>query len=309
MEKIEEILAKHFAGESSPSEEQELLQWKEKNAAEYDLLKQLWGEKSLNTQKIPEFNAQEAWKKVDQCLETPVKKLPLFRIVSTIAAALLLLLGVSYFFNDGGLIVVENTTASILVEKLPDGSMVSLTPGSKIEYASDFNTERSLTLEGEAFFEVERDENHPFVISHHFGEVEVLGTGFDVNVTENEAVVTVEHGLVALRNKNGDEVKIAANQSAAVSKYKLNPVHPANLNNIGWKTGYFEYQNTPINEVIEDLNKFYKKPIQLDASISPSDIPHLTATFDNKKQEEVIEIITLTCTLEAVEENNIIILK
>jgi ferric-dicitrate binding protein FerR (iron transport regulator) len=60
---------------------------------------------------------------------------------------------------------------------LPDGTKVSLNRGSKISYPSTFEGQtREITLQGEAFFDVAHDAQHPFIIHAQGADIKVLGT-------------------------------------------------------------------------------------------------------------------------------------
>ena len=80
---------------------------------------------------------------------------------------------------------------------LPDGSQVYLNRHSQIIYEGQFSP-RAVHLKGEAFFTVEHNDS-PFTVITDFGEIEVLGTEFNVKTTINQVEVDVKKGLVELR--------------------------------------------------------------------------------------------------------------
>lgn len=87
---------------------------------------------------------------------------------------------------------------------LPDSSLVWLNAGSTLKYSSDFNvTDRQIQLEGEAFFEVARNQDKPFIVSTENAAVKVLGTSFNLKAYPEENVVetTVSSGIVEVCNK------------------------------------------------------------------------------------------------------------
>lgn len=72
---------------------------------------------------------------------------------------------------------------------LADGTTVHLNAGSKLLYPVRFvGKRRIVTLEGEAYFDVRKDEEHPFVVRTRFGEVTVLGTAFNINADRKSVV-------------------------------------------------------------------------------------------------------------------------
>ena len=125
------------------------------------------------------------------------------------------------------------------------------------------------------------------------GTVEVLGTGFNVNTADNKTTVSVDHGKVALENEQG-RIELVAGESAYATKGNINPIE-SSVNFDAWKTGNFEFEDTGINEVIELLNKHYKKEIVLSTTSNET----ISGSFDNRPIEEIIEVIVLTCDVTA----------
>ncbi len=307
MEDINDILARHFSGEISENEMATLNQWIEENPTEYALLKKSWETPDLE---IPSFNSSNAWIKVNAQLETPVKKLNTKFYWIGAAASIAIIVASFLLLNySPSEILIANNTNEAMQHIMPDGSDVWLSSGSEISYLDNFEEERNLELKGTAYFEVDRDEAHPFIVNHAFGEVEVLGTGFTVEVNENLTAITVAHGKVACRNNTDNEVIITDNQSAVVDNSKAEiSTEIFNKNVNSWKTGNFVFVDENIVKVIDDLNSYYEKEIVLDSKLSIDSIPSLTATFENQKLEDVIEIIVVTCRLNADYQDEVIVL-
>jgi len=95
--------------------------------------------------------------------------------------------------------------------ELPDGSIVLLNRNSSISYAEDFNP-RLIDLTGEAYFKVTTSDI-PFIVTTALGEIEVLGTKFDVIASDDELEVEVESGKVELRTDD-DERELSRGQRA-----------------------------------------------------------------------------------------------
>lgn len=103
-----------------------------------------------------------------------------------IAAAIVVLLGAAYLLRDA---IFQDTPARILATadgmlktlSLEDGSKATLNRSSRLIYPQQFEAaRRELNLEGEAFFEIKKDETRPFLVKTALGEIEVLGTSFNV---------------------------------------------------------------------------------------------------------------------------------
>lgn len=133
-----------------------------------------------------------------------------------IAASILLLVATGAAFlliqNDAEEpLIVSNTSDTGKRIVLEDGSTVILNQGSKIRYYSDFDGIRYAVLDGEAFFEVARDEKKPFIVRSGVTKTRVLGTSFNVSGSDAEVSVTVATGLVEVSDETSS-VKLRPNQ-------------------------------------------------------------------------------------------------
>ena len=309
MKDINDILAKHFSGEANPEEEAMIVDFKASNSEEYQMLADAWNV-------VPEFKSEKfddtkAWAKIESNFTT--EKTKVFQLKSVIkwaaAACGLLIIGLGFMwmFSGTSMIEVTNETAQAKEVKLPDGSTVWLAGNSSMEYASNFLEQRDVNLnKGQAFFEVERDEQHPFVIKTPSGEVEVLGTAFNVSAGTDSTVVSVEHGLVALRNKV-DEIRLSKGESATASSNSISEKTEVNTNYLSWKTGVFNFEDVALEDVVLELNSYYNNQIEIKGKKAKS--TKLTASFENLPLEEVIEIIVITCSVQSDEVKGKTILK
>lgn len=94
-----------------------------------------------------------------------------------------------------------NETGLAIEIGLPDGSQVILNSGARLKYKHKSNGVRFVSLEGEAFFDVERDEHAPFVIETNDLQTRVLGTSFNIKSTDSLIDVSVVTGLVEVTSK------------------------------------------------------------------------------------------------------------
>ena len=201
-----------------------------------------------------------------------------------IAAALLIVIGISFYWSN--ILQIFNPTpefkliAASTERKqfdLADGTKVWLSPNSKLSYPNRFEgTERRVTLDGEAFFDVTHDAKHPFVIKSGQLSTTVLGTTFNVTAYKEQHTinVTLVAGRVAVAlddAKNGQRDTILANQrivfdkiSSRISKVDY-PEAAAFLNK---RLGLYEYNGTALQEVSKDLENQYNIKIQLNEQLS-----------------------------------------
>lgn len=143
---------------------------------------------------------------------------------------------------------------------LPDGSLVWLNAESSLRYPVSFlgKEKRTVELNGEAYFEVHRDRNHPFVVSTKEQKVTVLGTHFNINSYEDEPETKTALLQGAIRINSGLAEKILSAGERSLNNGKDILVSRSNLSqDIAWKNGYFEFQDTDLRTVMRQLSRWY----------------------------------------------------
>jgi transmembrane sensor len=203
------LIGKKLNGEASPEEllELELLLQQQGAAGMYpmDGLEEIWkndqqtgeDEKLLSKwdafetelDAIEEKEAEEAAQII--AIQTKRKNSRIIKLGSLLAAACLML-GVFWFTRKetiapgkpNEITAPKNGISKI---QLPDGSRVWLNMGSKLTYSNDFGTnQRKVSLVGEAFFDVVKDSERPFVVTTPTISIRVLGTKFNVRSYNND---------------------------------------------------------------------------------------------------------------------------
>jgi len=204
------------------------------------------------------------------------------RTLATVAATLLLIGGVYFFRSDLINIIspvhhqqVFSSTGERKQLLLADGTKVWLSPKSRLNYPDKFkgNT-RLVSLDGEAFFEVKHDANHPFIIKTGAVSTTVLGTSFNISAypKHNTINVTLVTGkvAVALKASNQSEV-ILPNQQIIVDKTKEKLIKvnfPGAASFLNRRLGLFEYKGATLQEVITDIELQYDIKVQLETDLA-----------------------------------------
>jgi ferric-dicitrate binding protein FerR (iron transport regulator) len=194
---------------------------------------------------------------------------------------------------------LEHQTDSVL---LADGSTVWLNQNSKLYYPQNFKGKtRTVKLEGEAYFVVAKNAEIPFKVETQHSTITVLGTTFNVLTDTLQTEINLQSGKVNVQSVyTQSSVDLLPNYKAVADKTTLTKSTIDNPNYLSWKTGVFVFENTPLETVVHDLNRFYKHQIVL---IDPKPEQQFTARFNNAKLDDVLEILSLTCNL-SIEENN-----
>ena len=171
---------------------------------------------------------------------------------------------------------IVNDKQSPMQINLPDASVITLSPGSKISYSGSLHLDstRNVILTGDAYFKVKRDSRHPFLVLSNGITTRVLGTSFRVNSTSERVSVEVTSGSVSVsrmqpKYTDGKEnLLLLPNQQAVFSadenvlKKSLveNPVLVDQLA----ESQTFKFDETPVTKVFDVLEKSYGIRIEYD---------------------------------------------
>lgn len=181
------------------------------------------------------------------------------------------------------LMEVKNLTKAVRLVNLPDGSSVILKKGSMLSYPTAFDkASREVYLTGEAFFEIARNPEKPFLVHANQIITKVLGTSFNVRAYANEEIsVTVNTGLVSVYKATGDDAKAAqsdrslkglllsANQKAIYADNRIvlaDAVQEADQP-AAETAMTFEYEEKPVGEIFAELEKVYGITVVYDSTV------------------------------------------
>lgn len=200
--------------------------------------------------------------------------------------------------------------------ELADGTLVYLNSGSVLKFPINFNGENKrqvFLLNGEAFFDVAREETKPFIVVSENIDINVLGTEFNVSAYADDsftATVLVE-GAVTVRQKSGANTKAInllpgdkATWNAASKSIAIEKVDPANY--ISWIKGNLIFKNTPFSEIIKKLERNYN--IQITNNNKELNKQKYNASFDNETIQDVMDSFKRGYSIQyEIKDNHIII--
>lgn len=188
---------------------------------------------------------------------------------------------------------------------LSDGTLVSLNSESSITLPDRFKSDvREVYLNGEAFFEVAKNEEKPFKIYVNGTVIEVLGTSFAVRAFPDDESVrtTVVEGLVSFRSQDEDiseGVLLSAGDLGEfnLKRKKISKEFIENLDPyISWKEGYLTFEQASMTEVRKQLERKYD--IEVVFEDSNIELLELTAELKSRSLRNVLETISLSLGLE-----------
>lgn len=178
---------------------------------------------------------------------------------------------------------------------LPDSTTGMLNSGSYLTYFLPFNKKRELKLEGEAWFNVKKDEEKPFEIKAGNSIVKVLGTIFNLYAypTENYVEVVLQEGNVMFQDtKYSNGVLLNSSKRLVYQNGKINTyeVDPEKYN--AWTKGKLVFRSEPMTEVIRRLERWYNvKIVVADKELEKYSF---RGTFEDDPLEEVLRYLALT---------------
>ncbi|UCH14669.1 MAG: FecR domain-containing protein [Bacteroidales bacterium] len=314
--KIYTYLGKYLSGESNNEESIQVKKWIEssnKNKILFEKIQSDWNKINL-TKNMKRVDVDSAWENLKQRIlkekpeMIPVKeparegtaRIYLYRSLQ-IAASILIIIGIAYGINrvfiESGFTddtTVKSGMSNTSVVLLPDGSKVYLNSRTTVKYDGQYGTDsRNIYLKGEAYFEVVKDQNKPFIVNTNNAKVKVLGTSFNINteISKNEVEVFVEYGNVQLSQKSDSEnnILIEPGYIGVLSDNKLTKSKNNDVNYLAWKTRYLTFRETKLEIVAEKLESVYNTNIQFD-NLAIADCK-LTATFNNASLDTILKVI------------------
>jgi len=179
--------------------------------------------------------------------------------------------------------------------KLPDGTVGLLNSGSHLSYSLPFNKNRYVTLEGEAWFEVNHDEKHPFKITAGNSTVKVLGTRFNMSAypSEHYVEVVLEEGKVIYINQEiPGEVTMSPSERLVFHNGKISHSVTDPEKYKAWTEGKLEFRGDSMAEVARRIERWYNVKVEL----GDKELEKYTfrATFQDDTLEDVLRFLSMT---------------
>jgi len=321
-----DLIAKYFANECTDNEIKKLDQWIEQSAEHKNIFNQLKTDQELinRNRAMERVNVDSAWNQLKSRIEAEGhveqeekknKTISLNRILKY-AAMIVIVAGLGFLFskiyqdNWGYYSIAEYTAENEVSNEiiLPDGTKVYLNENSSLKFPDEFDrTSRKVKLNGEAFFDVAKNKEKPFIIDAQKAEIRVLGTSFNVRTNVDDDVdveVYVETGKVEIFQKKlvPGNIIVEPGNVGIVTKSEIKKQENTNPNIMAWKTKDIVFREDRLRNVFNTLGRVYHVNIYTDNEEILN--YRLTSTFKNQDIESVIEVICVTFNLKVDYKNN-----
>lgn len=296
---IDVLIAKKLSGEDLAEGKPTLDSWMDENPEEWLKAENSW------------FAAKKDWfvegdialTSKPVYLRAKSSKLPVYRWVG-LAASLILIAMISFFLireNEVETYAVLSETKTLVGQQkevvLPDGSKVRLNASSNLRFPATFAPDqREVYLEGEAFFDVVSDKKRPLIIHGTEANIRVLGTAFNVNAYPGRGMeVAVRSGKINMVSHSGNGTDVlmvpAGKKGVSFKSAGVWQVETAGEMDFDWVDGKMVFNESPLSEVIEELNRSYGVEITLANENLAS--CRISSTFYRNSIEEVLETLSL----------------
>ena len=280
---------------------------------------------SLNEKEFHELDTQQKILRVSEGYEVPFtlsKEEALVRLKAKIATQPIPnskndnIKKIIYWFCSAAAIVLisigswmfqhRNPLTNVIAEKgthkeyqLPDGSLVSINAESKMAFEKlQFNQKRYLSLEGEAFFKVQKGK--AFTVHTSFANVKVLGTSFDVLARENTFKVSCVTGKVLVYSDK-QSILIHPGESIILVNNELSKYIDKNIEKVSnWRQGRFYFENIALNLVFKELERQFN----VNLFLPETDNKFFTGEFSNNNLADALDIVCIPMDLTYEIDNN-----
>ncbi len=275
-------------------------------AEDVELAKKIVDLVKFKKEQVSENELTESWKNIQSEINTKGKKINLnFSLFTKIAASIAILLSMAslvWILNSRtnndlyADFVVPNGQQSCV--NLPDGTVVWLNSGSKFSYSCNFGKKQRLVkLDGQAFFDVVKDKNRPFIVKTKHLDVEVLGTAFDVMAYADEEVIrtTLVRGKVKVKISNKESEYLEPGQACFYSVYskKAQVKHVNTEEYTSWREGQIRFNNETFENIARNLERKFNVLIIIENKMLAKE--RYTGEFMKEDSlKKIFEIFNLT---------------
>lgn len=313
LEQIDEQIVKLFSGEISPEEEALLVLWineSDENKKYFLELKNIWqnAHPAFNPENIDTEKALANTLK--QIKPATKRRIPFIiwwqRVAAILIIPTLILAAVQYnqnFKRKSSIAYQEIMSPLGMNSKitLPDGSEVWLNSGSKLKYPVEFNADvRKVQLYGEAFFKVQSDKKHPFIVSTKNLQVIATGTAFNIEsyCKDSISAVTLLEGKLDVKIGDKTMQHIDPNQRFLYN-YNSNKyaVSKTDANHwCVWKDGILAFRNEPLEDVFKRIGRTYNVDLVVKDKTVARQL--YRATFQGESLDEILRLLKMSAPIK-----------
>ena len=306
---INDIISKYLTGNASMSEKKQLISWlkeDEGNKTLFNEIKDIYI--ASGTIKLIDQNHDQSWNEFHKNVSAPktikftgILKYAAITILAMVVGSAITQYSKKIGSDDVSMSRVEVPVGQMSKLVLFDGTEVWLNSGSVFEYPSRFNKKnRTVYLNGEAYFDVAKNEELPFIIESNRIHVKVLGTSFNFSAydTDNYTNLTLVEGEVDLLAPTGRLLtKMMPGEMADLSEGKLSIKEVDTSFYDSWKDGKLKYSGAPLGEIAQKLERWYHVSIQFQDEKSKQ-LKFTGTILKYKPIEQIVKAISIIAPID-----------
>ncbi len=230
--------------------------------------------------------------------------------VVCLSAASLYYLGSATRADTPTLSISNHENSTTLVTSLEDGSMVFLADNARLDYPQHFASEkREVSLQGNAFFEVSGNPQHPFLIEAGTMQIEVIGTAFKVKNTRGAPFeLSVQHGKVKVTSKESGQTEfVSAGETIQLSSSGLEVFATGETEQFVRYRNRVEFKDVPLGDILQVINQKHPGTTLLTTPALAE--RKLTVTFENDPPEAIAGIICAAFNLNCTKKQEVLLIE
>ena len=259
-----DLLYKFFEGKTSLVEEKYIRDWMEKSDDNFDAFMQ--NRKEYDIQILSGSSS----------VNSKLKKNTTTWVSGVAAIIIALIIGGIYLFNSNNHTEQYNTILVPAGQRinliLSDNSNLWLNANTKFRYPTKFSKKnRTVYLDGEAYFDVSKNENKPFIVKTEQGDIRVTGTSFNVEAYSKfkSFRTSLFEGGVDIYNKETKLVSLKPNEIGSLENNQLIIKSITNTDSYLWKEGLIAFNNKKLEDILIDLEKYFDIEIIINSTKLP----------------------------------------
>lgn len=260
----QELLYKFFEGKTSIEEEKNIKDWMEGSKSNFNSF--MRSRQEYDIQLLSGYNSKRG----------RYKNIVYLIWASSVAVITALIIGGIYLLN------LENKSEQFNTILVPAGQRINLilsdntnlwlNANTKFRYPSEFSkNNRTVYLDGEAYFEVNKNDMKPFIVQTSQGDIHVTGTTFNLESYSkfNSFETSLFEGGLDIYNKNTKLVSLKPNEKGHFENGRLIISNITDTDQYLWKEGLIAFNNKKLEEVLIDLEKYFDVEILINSLILP----------------------------------------
>ncbi len=309
---IDDVIAVILNGTASEYEQTFFNQWLKEDELNQEIFQNIKNFWQLEHKELDIINEDDVRNKIWTRAHTSknAKSRSLLPLIYRVAAVIAFVFTFTFLIREYTIAPskdVENVALKIIEKKnlagvkskihLPDGSIVNLNAESSIKFNEGFkDSVRCVVLKGEAFFDVAKNPDKPFIVKSGDVITKALGTAFNINAySENSTVnVSLIEGKVEVRSiskgRSANSIFLEPGQYVSFQKSNVIDKGLFDISNvISWKDGIIVFENANYHSVVKELERWFGVTFEFDGSE-----PHwnLDANFENASLEQILEVLS-----------------